>query len=324
MTPKFVKTSVRKSENLGEKLSKKRVSLGYEIRDVERAIRIRSKHIEYIEAGDWAKLPPDVYVRGFLRSYARFLHLDPEKVILIYLKEKGLTENVKKVVSKKEEPPKQKFKAPKIIITPRRIAFLATGLVGFAILAYIGWQISILTAPPRLSLASPSDNVRVSDDTIIVEGKTDAGANVFINSVPIGVSPEGDFKESVSLQEGVNLIKIASENRLNKKTELTRTIVAELPTITETTTPAEGLTMKITIGPEADSLLIKVDGKLLSDKESLMLPGAIQTLKAESSIIISASDGGQVKITLNGKNLGLLGKAGQEVKNKEFTPDSLN
>ena len=120
MSPKFVKTSVRKNESLGERLSKKRVSLGYEIKDVERTIRIRAKHVEYIENSDWEKLPPDVYVRGFLRSYAHFLKLDPDKVVGLYLKEKGLTENVKKLIDKTEVA-KKKTKKPYVIITPKRL-----------------------------------------------------------------------------------------------------------------------------------------------------------------------------------------------------------
>ena len=322
MSPKFVKTAVRKSETLGEKLSKKRVSLGYEIKDVERSIRIRSKHVEFIENSEWDKLPPDVYVRGFLRSYARFLRLDPEKVVTIYLKEKGLTENVKKLATKTDLP-KSRLSAPKIIITPKRLIFLSTGLVGAIIISYIIWQITILTAPPKLSLVSPSDNIKVEDDAVIVEGKTDAGSNVFVNDVPIGVSPDGYFKESVSLQDGVNLIKISAKNRLDKEYGVTRTIVAELPDIATPATAIDDLSMKITIGPKAATLLIKLDGKALSDKEALMLAGAIQTLRAKSSITISTSNGGSVKIELNGKDLGLLGKDGERVENKEFTLDSL-
>jgi len=322
LSPKFVKTAVRKSETLGEKLSKKRVSLGYEIKDVERSIRIRSKHVEYIENSEWDKLPPDVYVRGFLRSYARFLRLDPEKVVTIYLKEKGLTENVKKLATKTDIP-KSRLSAPKIIITPKRLIFLSTGLIGVIIVSYIVWQITILTAPPKLSLVSPSDNIKVEDDAVIVEGKTDAGSNVFVNDVPIGVSPDGYFKESVSLQDGVNLIKISAKNRLDKEYGVTRTIVAELPDIATPATAIDDLSMKITIGPKAATLLIRLDGKALSDKEALMLAGATQTLRAKSSITISTSNGGSVKIELNGKDLGLLGKDGERVENKEFTLDSI-
>jgi hypothetical protein len=54
-----------------------------------------------------------------------------------------------------------------------------------------------------------------------------------------------------------------------------------------------------------------------------MLPGSIQTLRAKSSIVISASDGGSVRINLNNKDLGLLGKDGQKIENKEFTKEAI-
>lgn len=321
MSPKFVKTSVRKSETLGEILSKKRVSLGYEIKDVERNTRIRAKHIEFIEASDWDKLPPDVYVRGFLRTYARLLKLDPEKVITLYLREKGLTENVKKNATKTEMPKKERL-TPKVVITPKRLIIFSTSLIAATIVGYIIWQIIILTAPPRLEIAAPADNIKVQDDSVIIEGETDAGSNVFVNDVPIGVTPDGYFKESISLQDGVNLVKISAKNRMEKETKITRTIVAELPDLPAVNSASQ-LSMKITIGPKAASLLIKVDGKALSEKETLMLAGATQTLTANSSIVITASNAGNVRIELNGKDLGLMGKEGERVNEKEYTINSL-
>ncbi|MDD3480932.1 MAG: helix-turn-helix domain-containing protein [Patescibacteria group bacterium] len=324
MTPKFIKTSVRKSENLGEKLEKKRASLGYEIKDVERSIRIRAKHIEYIEAGEWEKLPPDVYVRGFLRSYATFLRLNPDKVILLYLKEKGLKSNVARATTVKEtEPKKKKDKKPKVIITPKLIAIFSAILIGLSVLLYIGWQVSILAAPPKLEVATPSDNLKVTEDSVIIEGVTDSGANVYINNVPIGVSPEGGFKENVSLKEGVNLIKISAKNRLDKETEVTRTIVAELAEIAnnEKSTP-DTLSMEIEVGPDSSALYITADGKVVSGKDSVMLPGSTQKVNATKSIIVRASSPKNVRIILNGKDLGTLGTGEKEIE-KEFTQESI-
>lgn len=324
MTPKFVKTSVRKSENLGEKLEKKRASLGYEIKDVERAIRIRTKHIEYIEAGEWEKLPPDVYVRGFLRSYATFLRLNPDKVVLLYLKEKGLKTSVAKAtIAKEETPKKKKARKPRFVITPKSLAIFAAILVGLSVLSYIGWQVSILAAPPKLELASPGDNQKITDDNVIVEGATDAGASVFVNNVPIGVSPEGAFKETVSLQDGVNLIKISAKNRLDKETEVTRTIVAELAEITSSDDSNRNtLAMVIEVGPNSTALYVSADGKAVSSNDGVMLPGSTQKVNATESIIVRASSPANVRITLNGKDLGTLGTGDKEVE-KEFTKKSI-
>lgn len=324
MTPKFIKTTIPEKETLGEKLAKKRVALGYDIKEVERATRIRAKHLEFLETGQYDKLPPDVYVRGFLKNYASLLKLDEKKVLKLYLKERGLAETVKKVTAPSQKVTKiKKSKPPKIIITPKRIVISSAILGALTIVFYIGWQVSILAAPPKIEVKSPADNIKVEEDSLVVEGKTDAGADVFINDVPIGVDPEGTFKEKISLQEGVNLIKVSAKNKLNKITSISRTVLAKLKPLAESTAKVEGLDMKLDIGPNTTSLYIEVDGKAISEKNAVMLPGSSQAIKAKEKIVITASDGGSVRVKLNGKDLGALGKTGEKIKEKEFNKGSI-
>lgn len=316
MTPKFIRTTIPERETLGEKLAKKRAALGYDIKEVERATRIRAKHLEFMEAGEWEMLPPDVYVRGFLKNYAAFLKLDPAKVTRVYVKERGITENVKKISQPALQTPKkpQKSKSPKIIITPKRLAIGSAILGALLIILYIGWQVSILAAPPKLEVKAPGENTKVTEQQIIVEGKTDAGADVSINEVPIGVDPEGNFKEKVSLQDGVNLVKVSSKNKLGKTTQITRTVLAELRAIVvRKPVKPKGLEMKLEIGPNSALIYIEVDGKPISEKNAVMLPGSSQKINAKEKITVTVSDGGSVKATLNGKNLGNLGKAGEKI-----------
>ena len=323
MTPKFIRTTIPEKETLGEKLAKKRAALGYDIKEAERATRIRARHIEALESGDYSKLPPDVYVRGFLKNYSSFLKLDEAKVLKLYRKERGLAENVKKVTEPKT-PIRTRKKLPRVVLTPKRIIIGSAILVALAIIGYIGWEVSILAAPPKLTIDDPADNSKVTEQAIIVSGSTDAGNDVSINDVPIGVDPSGTFKEKVSLQSGVNLIRVKAKNKLGKVAQLDRTVLAELADLTQATTSTQsGLAMNLSIGPGSDSLYIVVDGKALSDKSVLMLPGSNQTVNAQNEILITASDGGSVRVTLNGKDLGTLGESGQKVTDKRFNKDSL-
>jgi cytoskeletal protein RodZ len=325
MTPKFIRTTVPEREALGEKLAKKRAALGYDIKEVERAIRVRAKHIEYIESGEWDKLPPDVYARGFLKNYATFLKLDPNKVLRVYGKERGIKENVKKISAPTPQTkPVSKIKAPKIIITPKRLAIGSAVLGALIIVSYIGWQLGILFTPPKLEVLTPGDNTKVADQQLTVEGKTDAGADVAINDVPIGVDPDGAFKEKVSLQDGRNVIKVTSKNKLGKTREITREVLAELKTITtDTTIKSTDLEMKLDIGPNSTSIYIEVDGKAISESNALMLPGSSQKIIAKEKIVITTSDGGSVRVTLNGKDLGLIGASGEKIKAKEYNKGSI-
>lgn len=325
MTPNFTKTTIPEKEALGEKLAKKRVALGFDVKDAERATKIRVKYLTMIENSDWNKLPPDVYVYGFLKNYANFLKLDPDKVVKLYMKERGLKEKIKKVKKQGEDKPKpKKLKKPKIIITPKRIALFAVIFGALTILGYIGWQVSILAAPPKLEVKSPTDNTRVEESSTVVEGKTDAGADVFINDVAIGVDPEGNFKEKISLQDGVNLIKISAKNKLAKTTQTTKTVLAKLTPIVQNTQPKlEGLEMRLDIGPGTSALYIEVDGRPISEKNAVMLPGSSQTVKAKEKIVVTASDGGSVRVFLNGKDMGALGKNGEKIKNRTFDKSSI-
>jgi cytoskeletal protein RodZ len=323
VSPKFIRTSVPEKETLGEKLAKKRAALGYDLKEAERATRIRAKYIEFLEAGRFEKLPPDVYVQGFLKNYSTFLKLDSDKVIRLYKKERGIRENVKKAVMPSPKKTSKKLKAPKVVITPTRLLISSAIFGTLLVLAYLGWQISILAAPPKLEVKSPTDNIKVEGDSLVVEGKTDAGADVFINDVSIGVDPDGNFKEKISLQEGLNLVKVSAKNKMNKTTQTTKTVLAKLAAITTVTTTQTGLDVKLDIGPNSDSVYIEVDGKPLTDKNVLMLPGSSQTIHATTKIVISATDGGSVRVNLNGKDLGTLGKAGEKVTKKEFNKSSL-
>ncbi len=52
--------------------------------DVAERTHIRSVYLEAIEAEDWEAVGPPVYVRGFIRTYARFLGLDGEAAAAAY------------------------------------------------------------------------------------------------------------------------------------------------------------------------------------------------------------------------------------------------
>ena len=53
-------------------------------REVADALNLSVYVIECLEANDHEKLPPSVFTRGYLRSYARLLELDPEELLSRY------------------------------------------------------------------------------------------------------------------------------------------------------------------------------------------------------------------------------------------------
>jgi cytoskeletal protein RodZ len=66
---------------LGDEFRSAREARGLTLSDVGEKIHIRSVYLNAIETEDWKAIGAPVYVRGFLRTYARFLGLDGEAAI---------------------------------------------------------------------------------------------------------------------------------------------------------------------------------------------------------------------------------------------------
>ena len=66
---------------LGETFRNARESQGLTLADVAERIHIRDVYLAAIEAEDWGAIGPLVYVRGFVRSYARALGIDPDAAV---------------------------------------------------------------------------------------------------------------------------------------------------------------------------------------------------------------------------------------------------
>jgi len=57
--------------------------------DVEAGTRIRQKYLEALESGRYEELPRGATARGFLRNLARYLDLDEEGIVQLYIQESG-------------------------------------------------------------------------------------------------------------------------------------------------------------------------------------------------------------------------------------------
>jgi flagellar biosynthesis protein FlhG len=73
----------------GPALRRCRVSRGIELEEISQATKINTVQLERIETNSYAELPAAVYLRGFLREYARFLCLDPQRVAESYMRRYG-------------------------------------------------------------------------------------------------------------------------------------------------------------------------------------------------------------------------------------------
>lgn len=66
--------------SLGEILRNKREAMRMEIIEVSANLRIKQSDIVAIESDEIAKITSHIYVPGLIRSYAKFLHIEPNIV----------------------------------------------------------------------------------------------------------------------------------------------------------------------------------------------------------------------------------------------------
>ncbi len=69
----------------GAGLKQIRERLGIDLKTIAAETKINIKILTWIEEEDLKHLPPLVYLKGFLKSYAKVLHLDPQRLIEGYL-----------------------------------------------------------------------------------------------------------------------------------------------------------------------------------------------------------------------------------------------
>jgi transcriptional regulator with XRE-family HTH domain len=69
---------------LGKYLRDAREAMGIDIRDAAQQTRISVNYLMALEEEDFSKLPGEVFVRGFLKNYGRFLNLEESEVIKRY------------------------------------------------------------------------------------------------------------------------------------------------------------------------------------------------------------------------------------------------
>jgi cytoskeleton protein RodZ len=79
-------------QELGETLQREREAKGLTIKTVMEATKISRVILLALESGDRSSLPHPVYTKGFVKSYARLLGLDPDELSMVVDREFRLTE----------------------------------------------------------------------------------------------------------------------------------------------------------------------------------------------------------------------------------------
>lgn len=295
---------------LGERLKKMRADRCMTIADVSRAIGIQMRYINALEEGKYDMLPADVYVRGFLKSYAHYFGASPDPFVLLYERERGIEQTLRSQSSNPLKGLEGRARLPIFVITPKILTMVIAVLICLGSAGYVYVKFRDFVSEPRLTIMDPVNGSRVSESSVLVRGISERDSRVFINGEPVLVDENGNFSEFVSLHLGANDITVSASNRFSKKT--VQKIVVEALTKLER---SEDLEHRVLIRVEQEPVFVQVKNESGEAWSGILSPGYPQEIFLKGNPIFSAGKGRLVYVTINGRGEEQLSDASGPVEN---------
>ena len=114
--------------------ARERQGLGYP--EIESATKIRAKYIRALEEEDFTAIPGDAYIRGFLRTYADYLGLDPDVYVDEYAS-RFLTSWRDEVPPR---PPRGRIRPRERSLERRSLVLVLAGIALVTVLVFVAWR----------------------------------------------------------------------------------------------------------------------------------------------------------------------------------------
>ncbi len=287
----------------GELLERARRERGLSLRDVENATKIRTRYLEGLEREDYSMLPDQVYVQGFLKTYANYLGLDGE----------GLAEDFKERRAPRRErglnyerPRSSEFDRP--VISPgglagaerRRISGTAvlTVVLALILIALVGGALYYVGSR---SAGTPgigdSASVRPVPSEREPEPAREPEPRPAEEEAP--ATPKGPEQEA----------SVEPAGPVEPATERLEEPVDEA---------ADGdVDVVVTVVDRASWLNVKADGAVVYYETAQA--GFVLNFEGREYVSVTAGDAGAVGVQVDGRDVGPLGYYGQ-VASQTFTP----
>ena len=264
-------------QEIGSQLQQRRDMLSLTLEEIERHTRVRVQYLKGLESGNFEEMHSTVQMRGMLNSYAKFLDLDVDAIMLRFAD--GLQagrierhpENLRRNKSQIHIPEKM----------PTLRSFIASDLVfglGLVVLLFVfsAWGISRVIALQ----AEQEEQVQAQP------------TGLSISEVLIGTPVETIISEVTLIPAQDTPIPDQSEGTL------------EIPTLEIIVNVQVNI-----VAVERTFLRVIVDGQVAFDGRTI--PGNAYLYEAEESVEILAGNGAALRVIYNQRDLGLLGGFGQ-------------
>lgn len=205
---------------IGQILKEAREANLYTLDEVERHTKIRKELLKALEEDNYAKLPPLTFIQGFIKNYAKFLHLDSNKLLAILRRDFEARKHPPVIMESFSKPLTKK----RVLITPSRLVGLVVAIIVIGFFGYLWFEYHQFVGAPKLEVVSPIQGQTVELTSVSVEGSTDPETHVRVNEQEIGVDTNGNFKEEVKLSSSVNTITITATSKFGQSSKVERTV----------------------------------------------------------------------------------------------------
>jgi cytoskeletal protein RodZ len=283
-------------ESLGEVFQKAREARGLTLDDAASKTRILPFYLKAVEENNYARLPDEVFAKGFVRSYARILGLDEIAVI------KKFDESGGQFYAKRAERETLKLRLQEEERRKRINRNIVIGLVGVVLVVLL-----VLIGQER-------------EDPVPILGR-EAPTARSQPSAPPAPAPQRTVPAPTREPQRVSPSMPAPLPAVSVP-DRTVTAPAEVERNFSAALPLEGVVpdpKKLTLDIEArERTWVLVQADRAPAQDVLLNPGDRVRWKAQDRFTLTLGNAGGVRIYLNGTPQGPYGASGQVVRNLEF------
>lgn len=298
----------------GEMLKNERINKNLSLQDVATSLKLNSKMVASIEAGDMDALPAKTFVRGFVKSYAQLLKLDPDVVLRQFQEEMGTTSPLPKVPPPKPgevKPVKAEVKSSmqsadaKAFLSGDAIApdssknvILMIGIaLGLIVVLVISNKIIESFKENPVAVESATESQPTEPSTVAASADTTAPETTADTS-----SQASSDASVASAQEVTNAAPAASSATAAPQTQ------------EEVFPPSSGSPVELILEAKKDIEIFYAKGNSRNFYSLKLTPNQIQVIRSKAGLHIKSSDGGAFKISVNGVEKGNAGPSNSAVK----------
>lgn len=261
---------------IGATLRARRELISLTVEEVERHTHLRAVFVKALEEGAFDKLPSTVQTRGMISNYASFLDLDVDEILLRYADALQARRR-----EKYAETPREKIQTQVTTSMPVLRTFIAGDLIFGVLMVAVLASLSIWGV--WRILRTQAENAAQPTSPPIVDVLGDAPvptASLALTFVAV------DDSSIATSESGTDL------------------------SAPETTASASTANVAVSVfALERVFVRISVDGELAF--EGRMAPRETKVFEADDQVVILTGDGSALRITYNGRDLGLMGGPGE-------------